>query len=115
VDLEADSLPLTPEFPVAQAVPRPVLSDQERDYALILAVVDCLQRPAGSAHFGKYRRHWLDYPPRDAVSGHRSRLEDVLSRMVSDGALIVSQTSLGAFTYSPDSNAGQYRQGAVSV
>jgi hypothetical protein len=101
--------------PAAQAVPRPVLSDQERDYASILAIVDRLGRPVGSADFGKYRRRWLDYPARDAALGHKNRLEDVLARMVKDGALIARQTRQRAFTYSPGPQAGQYRQAAVPV
>ena len=104
-----------PKRPAAQAVPRPVLSDQERDYGSILAVLDRLGRPAGSADFGKYRRRWLEFPPRDAASGHRNRPEEVLARMVKDGALIARQTQQGAFTYSPGPQAGQYCQGAVSV
>jgi hypothetical protein len=101
--------------PRRPAVPRPVLSDQERDYASILAVVDRLQRPVGSADFGKYRRRWLDYPARDAASGHRNRLEEVLARMVKEGALVARQTRQGAYTYSPGPHAGQFRQGAVHV
>ena len=104
-----------PKRPAAQAVPKPVLSDRERDYSSLLAVLDRLRRPAGSADFGKYRRRWLDYPPRDAASGHRNRLEEVLERMVKDGALIARQTRQGAYTYSPGPHAGQYRQAAVPV
>ena len=104
-----------PRRPAAQAVPRPVLSDRERDYSSLLAVLDRLGRPAGSADFGKYRRRWLDYPPRDAASGHRNRLEEVLERMVRDGALVARQTRQGAFTYSPGPHAGQFRQAAVPV
>jgi hypothetical protein len=103
------------EVAVAHAVPRPGLSDQERDYASILAIHDGLQHPAGSADCGKYRRRWLDYPPCCADSGHRNRLKDVPSRIVSEGALIARQTRLGAFTYSASSNAGQYRQVVVPV
>ncbi len=94
---------------------QPVLSDQERDYASIMAVLDRLQRPAGSADFGRYRRRWLDYPPRDAASGHKNRLEEVLARMVRDGALVARQTRQGAYVYSPGPHAGQYRQVAVPV
>jgi len=101
--------------PRRPAVQRPVLSDQQRDYASLLAVLDRLDRPAGSADFGKYRRRWLEYPPRDRTSGHRNRLEEVLVKMVRDGVLRATQTGKGAYIYLPGPNADKYRQGAVSV
>src|SRR5882672_2999013 len=48
---------------------KPALTDQQRDYASILSVLDRLGRPAGSADLGRYRRRWLGYAPRDASSG----------------------------------------------
>jgi hypothetical protein len=41
---------------------KPVLSEKERDYASIVAVLDKLGRPVGSTDLGKYRRRWLEYP-----------------------------------------------------
>ena len=40
-------------------------SPKERDYASILAVIDRLERPVGSADLGRLRRRWLEYPPRE--------------------------------------------------
>jgi hypothetical protein len=92
------------------SVPRPKLSEKERDYASLADVVGRLGRPAGSADFGKYRRRWLDYPPRDPSSGHRNRLEEVLARMVEDGVLRTRRTPVGATVYEPGPAFGQYRQ-----
>jgi hypothetical protein len=96
-------------------VVKPVLSDQQRDYASILLVLDKLSRPAGTAHLGSARRRWLEYPPRDPGSGHRNRLEEVLARMVQDGVLTATRTGQGAFVYSPGPNAHAYRQGSSTV
>jgi hypothetical protein len=92
--------------------PKPVLTDKERDYSSLLQVVDRLGRPAGTAQFGSARRRWLEYPPRDATSGHRNRLEEVLSKMVHDGVLAATRTANGAYVYSPGPNAAQYRRAA---
>lgn len=71
---------------MAPRVVKPVLTDQQRDYGSIISVLDKLGgRPAGTADLGKYRRRWLEYPPRDAASGHRNRLAEVLAKMVQDG------------------------------
>jgi hypothetical protein len=94
------------------AAPKPVLTDRQRDYASILAVLDKLGRPVGSADLGRYRRRWLEYPPRDAGSGHRNRLEEVLAHMVRDGVLRAVATGRGAFVYQPGPNASAYRQQA---
>jgi len=104
-------------MPAARTTPKvvkPVLSDQQRDYGSILAVIDRLGgRPAGSADLGKFRRRWLEYPPRDSASGHRNRLEEALAKMVQDGVLTATKTAKGAWVYSPGPNAGQYRQPAA--
>jgi hypothetical protein len=85
------------------------LSEKERDYASIVSVIDRLGRPVGTADLGKYRRRWLDYPPRNSSSGHRNRLEEVLAQMVRDDVLRVTRTSRGAVLYSPGPNFDQYR------
>jgi hypothetical protein len=61
-------LPLKQRTP--QAV-KPALTDKQRDYSSILALLDRLGRPAGSADLGRYRRRWLEYPPRTPDSGFR--------------------------------------------
>jgi hypothetical protein len=95
----------------AARTPRPVLSDKERDYASIVHVVARFKRPVGSADLGRFRRRWLEYPPRDRTSGHRNRLEEVLARMVQDGVLKATQTRNGATVYEPGLAFDQYRQG----
>ena len=61
----------------AKAQPATV-SPKDRDFASILAVIDRLDRPVGSADLGRLRRRWLEYPPRGEITGvhHRNRLED---------------------------------------
>jgi len=101
-------------MPAARTSPRvvkPVLTDQQKDYASIISVIDRLGgRPAGTPDLGKYRRRWLEYPPRDTASGHRNRLEEVLAKMVQDGVLRATRTLKGAFVYSPGPNYEQGRQ-----
>jgi hypothetical protein len=53
----------------------------------------------GTADLGRYRRRWLEYPPRDPASGHRNRLEETLASMVRDGVLKAVQTRSGATVY----------------
>ena len=96
----------------SKAVAAP-LTDQQRDYASILAVIDRLGRPVGTADLGKYRRRWLDYPPRDATPGYRNRLEEVLARMVTDGVLTAIRTRKGALVYSLGPKSPMYRQESV--
>lgn len=81
--------------------PKPLLPEKERDYASILSVIDRLGRPAGTADLGKYRRRWLEYPPRNPASGHRNRLEEVLAAMTQEGVLSAIRTAKGAFMYTP--------------
>jgi hypothetical protein len=92
-------------------VARPKLSDQERDYRSIADVVGRFEVPVGTSDLGRYRRRWLEYPPRDPASGHRNRLEEVLAAMVRDGVLRANRTASGASVYSPGPNFGQYRGG----
>ena len=64
-----------------------VRSEKERDYGSIVSVVARFDRPVGSADLGRFRRRWLEYPPRNLASGYRNRLEEVLAAMVADGVL----------------------------
>ena len=86
------------------------LPEKERDFASILSVLERLGRPAGSADLGRYRRRWLEYPPRNPASGFRNRLEEVLDAMTKEGVLTAIRTSKGAFVYAPGPNAGAYQQ-----
>jgi len=91
-----------------------VLSDKQRDYASIISVLDRLGRPVGSGDLGKFRRRWLEYPPRDASSGYRNRLEEVLAQMVADRVLTANRTRQGAWVYVAGPNVEQYRTGTVA-
>lgn len=91
--------------------PKPVLTDKQRDYASIVNVVARFDRPVGTADLGRFRRRWLEYPPRDPSSGFRNRLEEVLAKMVEDGVLKATQTRSGATVYQPGPAFGQYESG----
>jgi hypothetical protein len=67
----------------------------------------------GTADLGRFRRHWLEYPPRDPSSGFRNRLEEVLAAMVRDGVLKAVQTRNGATVYERGPAFEQYRQGVA--
>jgi len=92
---------------------KPRLPEKERDFASILAVIDRFDRPVGTPDLGKYRRRWLDYPPRNAASGHRNRLEEVLDMMTKEGVLTAIRTQKGAFVYTVGPNAASYQQSAA--
>ena len=84
---------------------------KEKDYASIISVIDRLGRQyIGTSDLGKYRRRWLEYPPRDATSGYRNRLEEVLAQMTQEGVLKATQTAKGAVVYLPGPNYEKYRQ-----
>jgi len=85
------------------------LPEKDRDYASIVSVIDRFDRPVGTADLGKYRRRWLDYPPRNPLAGHRNRLEEVLDKMVRDSVLRAIRTAKGATVYSPGPNYEQFR------
>jgi hypothetical protein len=92
-------------------VPKPVFSTtRDKDYASILQVIDRLGRPVGSADLGRFRRRWLEYPPRDANSAHDNRMAETLAQMVRDGVLRAVSTGRGAMAYAPGPNAARYRQ-----
>ena len=88
------------------------LPEKERDFASILSVLERLGRPAGSADLGRYRRRWLEYPPRNPASGFRNRLEEVLDAMTKEGVLRATRTIKGAFLYAPGPNAEAYKSAA---
>jgi hypothetical protein len=85
-----------------------VLSDQERDYRSIASVVARFERPVRTADLGRYRRRWLEYPPRSSESSHRNRLEAVLARMVQDGVLKATKGIAGGLVYSPGPQFTRY-------
>lgn len=100
-----------PSKPKPVKAAKPQLSEKEQDYSSIASVIARFKRPVGSADLGKYRRRWLDYPPRNSTSGHRNRLEEVLEAMVKDEVLRASRTTAGATVYPPGPNFEMYRQG----
>jgi hypothetical protein len=102
----------TPGKPKPAEAARPVLSDKERDYASIADVISRFDRPVGTADLGRFRRRWLEYPPRDASSAFRNRLEEVLAMMVRDGVLRATRTRTGATVYEPGPQFQQHRQRA---
>ncbi len=56
-----------------------------------LSLIDTLDKAGGEgsmALFGRKRRKWLNYAPRDPNSPHRNRLIDVLTRMTDEGLLV---------------------------
>ena len=90
--------------------PRPVLSEKERDYTSIVNVVARFDRPVGTADLGRFRRRWLEYPPRDLASVYRNRLEEVLAKMSDEGVLQATRRSSGATVFEPGPAFHQYRQ-----
>jgi hypothetical protein len=56
------------------------------------------------ALLGKKRRRWLERKPRDPNSPHKTRLHDVLARMVDDGLL-----SKHGFAYIPGPALQQFK------
>jgi hypothetical protein len=105
----------TPTTRRAAKPARPVLSDRERDYASIAQVVARFDRPVGTADLGRYRRRWLEYPPREPSSGHRNRLEETLAAMVRDDVLKAVQTRSGATVYERGPRFEEVHQQEVGV
>lgn len=100
-------------MPARRSLAKPTRPQQapgkDKDFASILAVIDKFERPVGTADLGKYRRRWLEYPPRDAASGFKNRLEEVLAKMVEEGVLKATRTAKGAYVYEAGPNADKYR------
>lgn len=92
--------------------PKPNLSDKERDYRSIASVIARFDHPVGTAQLGSLRRRWLEYPPRDASSRYKNRLEEVLAMMVQDEVLQAIPTKQNAIVYGRGANFDQYDQDA---
>ena len=102
-----------PRQPPKPAAPK-LEPGKEKDFASIISVMDRLGgRPVGSADFGRFRRRWLEYPPRDPASGYRNRLEETLAKMAEEQVLKATRTANGATVYSPGQNYQQYRHPAL--
>lgn len=99
-----------PKAPVPKLEP-----GKEKDFASIIAVIDRFGgRPVGTSDLGKYRRRWLEYPPRDPASAYRNRLEETLAKMAEEGVLKATVTGKGATVYSPGPHIDNYRQPALA-
>jgi hypothetical protein len=51
-------------------------------------------------------------PPRNPLSGHKNRLEEVLAKMVEDEVIVARPTRSGAVQYVPGPAAATYRKTA---
>ena len=98
-----------PRQPVKTVKPT-LAPGKDKDFASFLAVIDRFDgRPVGSSILGKYRRRFLEYPPR--TSGYRNRLEETLALMTQEGVLKAIPTgNAGAVVYVAGPNANRYRQ-----
>ena len=67
--------------------PKSALPPDVQDYLSILNVIEKAGGRASSALLGKKRARWYERTPRDPNSPHKTRLHDVLARMVEDGVL----------------------------
>ena len=67
--------------------PKSNLPPDVQDYLSILDVVEKAGGRATSALLGKKRARWYERKPRNPNSPHKTRLHDVLARMVEDGVL----------------------------
>ena len=67
--------------------PKSNLPPDVQDYLSIIDVIEKSRGRASMAVLGKKRRRWLERPPRNPNSPHKTRLHDVLARMVDDGVL----------------------------
>ena len=91
-------------------------SPKERDYPSILAVVDRLGRPVGSADLGRLRRRWLEYPPRES-SGIITGIgwKKSCTSWLRMGCCEVVKTARGAVAYVPGENAEKYRRAGTAA
>lgn len=85
------------------------LPAQERDYRSITSVIARFDHPIGLAELGRFRRRWLEYPPREKGSGYRNRLHEIMARMVRDEVLQAKKGASGATLYEPGKNFEKYR------
>ena len=58
----------------------------------------------------KYRRRWVDYPPRTQEAGYKNRLEEVLALATREGVLRLLTGPAGGKVYDLGPNADKYRQ-----
>ena len=108
--------PMPPKRKPTKTVKPKLEPGKDKDFTSIVSVIDKLGgRPVGSADLGRYRRRWLEYPPRDAASGFKNRLEEVLSNMVREGVLRASRTTKGATLYLPGPEFEKYQAMLRSV
>ena len=92
--------PKTSSKPKPAPHPNPEIRDR-------LSLMDTLEKAGGEGSmtlFGRQRRKWLTYPPRDPNSPHRNRLIDTLTRMVEEGLLVKRGTQ-----YQPGPNYAAFR------
>jgi len=97
-----------------EKVERPKLSPVVSDFVSIVALIEKLGRPIGTADLGKHRRKWLQYPPREPDSPHRNRLDETLARMTEAGVLVKRPTGRGGLMYSPGPEFERYRELAAA-
>jgi hypothetical protein len=83
---------------------------KEGDFASIVSVIERLGRQANSSDLMKYRRRWVDFPPRTQEAGYKNRLEEVLALAVQEGVLRLQTGPAGGRVYDLGPNADKYRQ-----
>jgi hypothetical protein len=81
---------------VRKKKPLPHPDPEIRDRLSLMNTLETAGGQASMAIFGRKRRRWLNYPPRDPNSTHKNRLIDVLSRMVEEGLLVKRGTKVSA-------------------
>jgi hypothetical protein len=84
--------------------PKPHADPDIRDRLSIMDTLDKAGGAASMAIFGRKRRKWLTYAPRDPRSPHRNRLIDVLTRMIEEGLLVKRGTK-----YMPGPHYAEFR------
>lgn len=82
---------------------------RESDFASIVSVIERLGRPANSSDLMKYRRRWVDYPPRTQEAGYKNRLQEVLALATKEGVLRVLRGPAGGAVYDLGPNASKYQ------
>jgi hypothetical protein len=105
----ASNKPMPTARPAAPTPPKVVMPTEEKDFRSLVSVISKFDRPVGTADLGRYRRRWLEYPPRSAGSGFRNRLEEVLDQMTKANVLKATRTLKGAVVYGPGPLFNQYR------
>jgi hypothetical protein len=106
-------LPARRSAPTATKPKREPGDEKSFDFRSIVSVIERLGRPAGSADLMKYRRRWVEYPPRSQAAGYRNRLEEVLDMAVKEGVLRLLKGPAGGKVYDLGPAAERYRQSAA--